>query len=152
MGCPVGYRNKSVAFTNGYMTSYDGITYEYDGFGRRVNINNLRTPLFDSDDNIVDDYKLTYIYDSTGVVGCYNGTTKYLYRKDTLGNIIAILDTNGLVVAKYAYDAWGNHKVVDASGVEITDLNHVAIKNPFRYRSYYYDTETGQYILCYRVR
>ena len=50
-------------------------------------------------------------------------------------------------MVNYVYDAWGNHKVVNASGVEITDANHIGNLNPFRYRSYYYDTEFKLYYL-----
>ena len=46
-------------------------------------------------------------------------------------------------MVKYKYDAWGNCTtvVLDESASEIAELN------PFRYRSYYYDTETGFYFL-----
>ena len=50
-------------------------------------------------------------------------------------------------MVKYNYDAWGNCKVLNANGVEITDSNNIGILNPFRYRSYYYDTETKLYFL-----
>ncbi|MCI9415261.1 MAG: RHS repeat-associated core domain-containing protein, partial [Clostridiales bacterium] len=46
------------------------------------------------------------------------------------------------------YDAWGKVlSVTDKDGNTITDANHVANINPIRYRSYYYDTETGWYYL-----
>ena len=38
-------------------------------------------------------------------------------------------------------------KSLNAEGFEITDNNHIGILNPFRYRSYYFDTETGFYFL-----
>ena len=46
-------------------------------------------------------------------------------------------------MVKYTYDAWGNH------GVEVLDSSceTLANINPFRYRSYYYDTETELYFL-----
>lgn len=47
----------------------------------------------------------------------------------------------------YWYDAWGNQQVLDATGNAITDTTNVGILNPFRYRSYYFDTETGLYYL-----
>ena len=50
-------------------------------------------------------------------------------------------------MVKYSYDAWGNCKVLNASGAEITDANHIGNLNPFRYRGYYYDTETKLYYL-----
>lgn len=37
--------------------------------------------------------------------------------------------------------------ITDANGTPITDANHIANRNPFRYRGYYYDTETGLYYL-----
>ena len=44
----------------------------------------------------------------------------------------------GAVEASYTYDAWG--KVISATGA-------LANLNPFRYRGYYYDGETGLYYL-----
>ena len=43
--------------------------------------------------------------------------------------------------------AWGNHKVLDASGAEITDTAHIGHLNGFRYRGYYYCSEIGLYYL-----
>ena len=64
-----------------------------------------------------------------------------------LYHIIAMLDTAGKIVVKYVYDAWGNHKVYNAGGTEINDATHIGYLNPFRYRGYYYDVETGLYYL-----
>lgn len=57
--------------------------------------------------------------------------------------MIALLDNSGAVVVKYRYDAWGNCNttVVDPNASTIANLN------PFRYRSYYFDAETGLYYL-----
>ena len=76
----------------------------------------------------------------------------YLLRKDILGNITGILDREGKSIVKYKYDGWGNHVVLDGNGAKLTAenctaTNKVGILNPFRYRSYYYDTETGLYFL-----
>ena len=43
-----------------------------------------------------------------------------------------MLDNTGAVVVEYKYSAWGNFKVLDASGVEITDTAHIGYKNSFR--------------------
>ncbi|MDE6442735.1 MAG: RHS repeat-associated core domain-containing protein, partial [Clostridia bacterium] len=48
---------------------------------------------------------------------------------------------DGASVVEYKYDAWGNHKV---SGRKASTIGNI---NPFRYRSYFYDTETGLYFL-----
>ena len=63
-----------------------------------------------------------------------------------------ILDREGKSIVKYKYDGWGNHVVLDGNGAKLTAenctaTNKVGILNPFRYRSYYYDTETGLYFL-----
>ena len=65
------------------------------------------------------------------------------------GDILAIVDASGSVVAKYDYDAWGYILAVkDANGNDVSDnTTHIANVNPFRYRGYYYDTETGLYYL-----
>ncbi|HOD01859.1 MAG: tRNA nuclease WapA precursor [Firmicutes bacterium ADurb.Bin300] len=48
----------------------------------------------------------------------------------------------------YTYDAWGLIlSITDANGNEIYDEMHIGKLNPFRYRGYYYDTETGSYYL-----
>ena len=69
-----------------------------------------------------------------------------LKRKGT-GNLLALLDSSGNIVVQYKYDAWGNHTVTDANGNAITDANHIGNLNPFRYRGYYFDCETGFYFL-----
>ena len=76
--------------------------------------------------------------------------SRYYYRKDIRGDIINILDNNGNVVVKYVYDAWGNHKVLDAAGTENTSDDFIGNINPIRYRGYYYDTETNLYYLISR--
>ena len=63
------------------------------------------------------------------------------------GNIIQILDSIGNVVVEYEYDAWGNHKVLNGNGVEITDSTHIGNKNVLRYRGYIYDAVSGLYYL-----
>ena len=62
--------------------------------------------------------------------------------------IIAILDSAGAVVVKYVYDAWGNHDVHLLKQVYASEQStHIGYLNPFRYRGYYYDTETKLYYL-----
>ena len=50
-------------------------------------------------------------------------------------------------MVKYVYDAWGNHKVLNPNGTENTAEDFIGNINPIRYRSYYYDVETGLYYL-----
>ena len=50
-------------------------------------------------------------------------------------------------MVEYKYDSWGNHAVLDANGADLTDATHIGNRNPFRYRGYFYDVETGLYYL-----
>ena len=63
------------------------------------------------------------------------------------GNVVALLDLQGNIVARYVYNAWGEVKVLNPDGTENTDPTFIGNINPFRYRSYYYDVETGLYYL-----
>lgn len=82
--------------------------------------------------------RYSYAGDSTPVSMNVNGT-EYYYLKNAQGDITHIVDGEGSEVAAYEYDAWGSHlKVV---GGEIAQLN------PYRYRGYRYDEETGLYFL-----
>lgn len=62
------------------------------------------------------------------------------------GDIFAILDSNGTAVVQYKYDAWGRQISCD---VAAGNSNAAALStlNPFRYRGYVYDEETGLYYL-----
>ena len=91
--------------------------------------------------------KLWYYYDGSGICGVeYNGTV-YYFQKNLQGDVTRIYDGNGSLVAQYVYDAWGNHKVLNANGTEMTDEAFIGNVNPIRYRGYYYDEETGLYYL-----
>ena len=71
----------------------------------------------------------------------YGGPT-YTYYKNIFGDILGIFDENGTLVVRYYYDAWGN--IISTTGSMASTLGR---DNPFRYRGYYYDTETGFYYL-----
>ena len=57
-------------------------------------------------------------------------------------DIVAILDENGNTVVSYGYDAWG--APLWCSGELAETLGRV---QPFRYRGYVFDEETGLYYL-----
>lgn len=61
--------------------------------------------------------------------------------------MLAIYDGNGTLQCRYVYDAWGNHKVLNADGTENASTEFIGNKNPFRYRSYYWDSEFALYYL-----
>ena len=66
--------------------------------------------------------------------------------------MIGLYNHGGKLIATYAYDAWGRcieAKAVtaDDDGHAVTDPDHIAFINPFRYRGYMYDAESGLYYL-----
>lgn len=90
-------------------------------------LGNTLIPLYDNED---------------AVCGIIYNNTPYYFIKNLQGDVIAITNKNAAVVAKYSYDAWGVPTIIsDTSGIGIASIN------PFRYRSYYYDTETQLYYL-----
>ena len=65
-----------------------------------------------------------------------------MYLKNLQKDVIGIVDNNNNVMVKYYYNAYGQIvNVVDTSGISLSTIN------PFRYRSYYQDDETGWYYL-----
>ena len=88
------------------------------------------------------------LYDHTGILGLCDAWGNFYYaKKDAQGNISALLDGIGNLVVEYKYDAWGNHKVLNPNGTENTEPSFIGNVNPFRYRGYYFDTNTGLYYL-----
>ena len=49
--------------------------------------------------------QIVYFYDHTGIVGLQVDGTKYYYRKNLLGDIVAVYQGN-TKVGEYVYDAW----------------------------------------------
>ncbi len=82
-------------------------------------------------------------------MGMYYGGQNYIFSKNLQGDVIGIYNENRQLVAKYSYNAYGEiMSITDASGNDIsTNASHIANINPFRYRGYYYDNETGFYYL-----
>jgi RHS repeat-associated protein len=71
----------------------------------------------------------------------YNGSM-YFYIRNAQGDICKLINSSGAVVVEYAYDSWGN--LQSMTGSLATTLG---VDNPYRYRGYRIDTETGLYYL-----
>ena len=92
---------------------------------------------------------LRFSYDSSGSVVAVdystdNGTTfnTYYYLRNAQNDIVKLIDSSGSTVVEYCYDSWG--KLLSTSGSLASTLGK---NNPFRYRGYVYDEETGFYYL-----
>ena len=154
LGNPLNYLGKIMTWQGRRLTSIDGVALKYDYNGLRTQKGD-RTYYWQSDNLIMERWVkngaenyIYYYYDESGVCGMnYNGT-EYYYRKNILGDVIAIYDSLGNLQCTYKYDAWGNHKVYNASGNEIgTEVINVGNVNPLRYRGYYWDSEFSLYYL-----
>ena len=149
-GHPDTYRGKPVTwYAPRMLATFDGVvlTYNSDGLCSAIDGKPL---LYSRDGRLLTDGTFRYLYDESGnLFGflCAADGAEYLYRRDALGNIVAILDNTGAVVVKYVYNAWGAHKVLSPDGTEITELNHIGNLNPHRYRGYYYSTALELYYL-----
>ncbi len=101
------------------------------------------------------DETLRYYYDATGKVTSFtykkgsNAEVSYFYTRNLQGDIIAIYrNSDSALIGTYEYDLWG--RPVSETEIKGIDTNGILAKNPFRYRGYYYDTETGFYNLSAR--
>ena len=124
LGNPTNYRGNAITWQYGKRLVQYGTTAFAYGVGRRVSKGNI-TFTYDSEGRLLKQSNgLEFIYDNSGVIGVKYNNAQYFYRRDAQGNIIAIIDNNGNIVVQYNYDAWGNHKVLNASGVEIVTIGN----------------------------
>ena len=152
IGNPTTYKGNNLTWTHvRRLARYGANTFEYGADGIRTKKNGISyildgTKILRETDGA--SRNITYYYGTNGVVGFnYNGTD-YYYRKNLQGDVIAIYTATGTLVAEYVYDAWGRViSVRDANGNVNTNNSFIGNINSIRYRSYYYDTETGLYYL-----
>ena len=128
-----------------------GVTAEFvynaDGLRVQKTVNGVATKYTLHGKNVVHmtsgSDELHFFYDAQNrpAVVVYNGTA-YAYVKSLQGDIVAILDESGNAVVSYGYDAWG--APLWCTGELAETLGKV---QPFRYRGYVFDEETGLYYL-----
>ena len=128
-----------------------GVTAEFvynaDGLRVQKTVNGVATKYTLHGKNIVhitsgtDELHFFYDAQNRPAMVVYNGAA-YAYVKSLQGDILAILDENGNTVVSYGYDAWG--APLWCTGELAETLGKV---QPFRYRGYAFDEETGLYYL-----
>ena len=131
-----------------------GVTAEFvynaDGLRVQKTVNGVVTKYTLHGKNIVhmtsgaDELHFFYDAQNRPAVVVYNGVP-YAYVKSLQGDIVAILDENGNAVVSYGYDAWG--APLWCTGELAETLGKV---QPFRYRGYVFDEETGFYYVSSR--
>ena len=86
---------------------------------------------------------IQFTYDEKGIPFSMKiGEDVYYYLYNVQGDVVGLLDSNGVEVVSYRYSSWG--KILET--VDTSD-NQIAARNPFRYRGYILDEETGMYYL-----
>ena len=159
-GNPTNYNGETMEWERGtQLKSYLGQSYSYDAQGHLYSKSGGgRTwkNYYDGDKLIahkIDCDKwliIRYFYDTEGIAGFKIGTSdKYTYAKDGQGNVVGLM-SEGQIIAKYVYDAWGNCTVTGPDGEEITAWDDPAVLNPIRWKSQYYDADTGLYLIGQR--
>ena len=132
------------------MTQYGNVTYTYGADGVRKSKGNTEY-IYDGDKLLAERWgsqEIEYIYGMDGIIGFLYSGIIYYYKKNLQGDVIEVKKYNPIAetvstVARYVYDAYGNHKI-------LLDTNGIGTLNPIRYRGYYYDVETGLYYLINR--
>ncbi|MDD2376320.1 MAG: RICIN domain-containing protein [Clostridia bacterium] len=161
IGNPLTYDGNTYTWQNGRQLagiSKEGtnISYKYNDSGIRTQktVNGVTTNYYLEGDKVI--YETTgtnttyYTYDGeSNLVGFKYNNTQYYYVRNGQGDITGILDNNLTNVISYTYDTWGNLvSIKDASGTDVTsDTTSIGNINPYRYRGYRYDNETGMYYL-----
>ena len=163
-GNPLSYRDGiSLSWNGRRLASFNSTTrYTYNEDGIRVmkNFGGIKTRYLLDGTNIIAqevtngdslDY-IYFFYDAAGSpVGMNYLGNNYFYKKNLQGDIIEIWGTEDgtdnhtfRLLVEYTYDAWGNvTKMLD----QTNGWYRVGTANPFRYRGYYYDNESGFYYL-----
>ena len=163
IGNPLTYRDgMSFAWEKGrqlkQVTKEDEITsYQYNSSGLRTQkvSSKYGTTTFMLEGSLIlsstSENETIYFYynEKNQAVAMRINDETYVYERNLQGDIVGLLDKTGTWVAKYSYNAWGEPiYITDNKGHDISgDRTHVANKNPYRYRGYYYDVETGFYYL-----
>jgi RHS repeat-associated protein len=158
IGNPLSYRGMTFTWdagrqlasaTSGGTTA----TYKYNSSGIRTSktVGGTTTKYMLAGTQVVkaatgSDYVL-YCYDESGSPVMFrtksgSSYANYYYVKDLQGDIVAITNASGTKVVEYTYDAWG--KVLTTTG---SLASTIGATNPYRYRGYWFDTETGLYYL-----
>lgn len=152
-GNPTKYKGSTLEWVGKNLMSYDNAIYRYDDMGNRIlkvvdggpvtryylEGNKVICETNDSMGTIV------YIYESGEVVGLIFNDHLYSYVKNLQRDVTDIVNEDGESVVQYEYDPWG--KIENITGSEADTLGKV---NPYLYRSYRYDFETGLYYLTTR--
>lgn len=164
IGNPLTYNGWTYTWQNGRQLASMSKTgtsvsckYNDGGIRTQKTVNGVATNYYTDGANVIYETKgsdtFYYTYDEGGNLISFNlNGVEYYYVRNGQNDIIGLLDNTGAKVANYVYDTWGKLiSIKDAAGnIKTTDTTFIGYKNPYRYRGYRYDSETGLYSLSTR--
>ncbi len=161
IGNPLTYDRNTYTWQNGrelasITKGNTTIEYKYNDAGIRTSktVNGVETKYYLDGSKVI--YEKTegqdiiyYFYDeNVDISGLKYKGEQYYFIKNIQNDIIGILNSNLEQIVSYEYDSWGQViSIKDNNGNNITDGTNIGIINPYRYRSYRYDSETKLYYL-----
>lgn len=154
LGNPLSYRGMAMTWEKArelkqVVKGGKTFTYSYNSDGVRTGktVDGVTTTYYLNENTVMGMKKgndlIHYIYDQddTLVMMKLNGK-EYYYVHNVQGDVVGLVDSTGTQVVSYSYDSWGRL-------LSMTDgtADKAGTKNPFRYREYCWDDETGLYYL-----
>ena len=132
-----GLRTKKLVSDGTYVNEYDYLWSPYDGKLVSYNItfgetNESVTVMILRDEN-------------DEPFGITLNEQAFYYVKNLQGDVVRVVDGDGVTVLDYFYDAWGNITFEFGADANLGLLLY--LYNPITYRGYYFDAESGMYYL-----
>ncbi len=95
--------------------------------------------------------EIVYLYDSNdNLIGFNNQNSTCFYVRNYMGDVMGIVDSDGVWLEQYQYDAWGkliSSRKNDEDFESVLTPARKSHGNNMLYRGYYYDTATEMYYL-----
>jgi RHS repeat-associated protein len=136
--------------------SAGSVTYKYDALGRRIqstpSTGVLTNFTYDGDDVAQDKTSTNVITEYLNGPGVDNkirqktGTTLNYFAQDHLGSTTALTDSNGALLERETYDAYGNSVGSARTRYGFTGRERDSVTGLMHYRARFYDPQLGRFI------
>ncbi len=155
----IKYKGSDIIYdARGLMTQYGENSFEYNHTGARtskVSWNGDRSHYYLDGNKILAEYiykegntipqEYHYFYNALGIAGVKYDEKEYNFLLDGNGNVSKIF-YQGRLIAEYNYDFLGN-SYIKYWFPDSDEEKELVKANPFRWKGYYRDKETGFYLL-----